>query len=130
MSTSARKALPSQASKQIFEHVDRLGRIRQLPLSNETQGLFVAGMLQSRSRLTPGKTEGENLPNDVRQASQSLTVREWQVFDLLISGLSNKLIAHELAISPRTVEIHRAHLMKKMGVRNAASLVRIAMTAA
>ena len=74
--------------------------------------------------------EGDNSPNNIRQASQSLTVREWQVFDLLISGLSNKLIAHELSISPRTVEIHRAHLMKKMGVRNAASLVRIAMTAA
>jgi len=130
MSTSARKALPAKADKQIFEHVDRLGRIRLLPLSNETQGLFVAGVLHSRSRLATGKMEGDNSPNNIRQASQSLTVREWQVFDLLISGLSNKLIAHELSISPRTVEIHRAHLMKKMGVRNAASLVRIAMTAA
>jgi FixJ family two-component response regulator len=107
-----------------------LGRIRELPLSNETQGLFVAGMALSRSRRTSGKIDGKNVPNEIRQASQSLTVREWQVFDLLISGLSNKLIAHELAISPRTVEIHRAHLMKKMGVRNAASLVRIALTAA
>jgi len=87
-------------------------------------------MALSRSRRLSGKIDGKSVPNEVRQASQSLTVREWQVFDLLISGLSNKLIAHELAISPRTVEIHRAHLMKKMGVRNAASLVRIALTAA
>jgi len=130
LSTSARKVSSPKTGTQIFEHIDRLGRIRELPLSNETQGLFVAGMALSRSRRLSGKIDGKSVPNEVRQASQSLTVREWQVFDLLISGLSNKLIAHELAISPRTVEIHRAHLMKKMGVRNAASLVRIALTAA
>ncbi len=126
MSTTARNPSPSN----IFEHVDRMGRIRQLRLSNETQGLFVAGTLPGNSNQDPGTTDGQSLSHHVRQASQSLTAREWQVFDLLISGLSNKLIAHELAISPRTVEIHRAHLMKKMGVRNAASLVRIAMAAA
>ena len=130
MSTSARKVSPSKASNQLFEHVDRMGRIRQLRLSNETQGLFVAGMLPGKSYRIPSRIDGQSASHDVQQASQSLTAREWQVFDLLISGLSNKLIAHELAISPRTVEIHRAHLMKKMGVRNAASLVRIAMAAA
>jgi two-component system response regulator FixJ len=36
----------------------------------------------------------------------------------------------ELSISPRTVEIHRAHLLQKMGVRNTASLIRVAMSAA
>ena len=126
MSISARKPSPSN----IFEHIDRMGRIKQLRLSNETQGLFVAGMLPSNSNRDPGTIDGQSASPDIRQASQSLTAREWQVFDLLISGLSNKLIARELAISPRTVEIHRAHLMKKMGVRNAASLVRIAMAAA
>ena len=130
MSTSSRKATSPKTGTQIFEHIDRLGRIRELPLSNETQGLFIAGMAQARSRRTLGKIDGKSAPNEVQQASQSLTAREWQVFDLLISGLSNKLIAHDLSISPRTVEVHRAHLMKKMGVRNAASLVRMAMTAA
>jgi two-component system response regulator FixJ len=57
-------------------------------------------------------------------------VRECQVFDLLIAGLSSKQIAHDLSISPRTVEIHRAHLMQKMGVRNIASLIRVALIAA
>jgi two-component system response regulator FixJ len=52
------------------------------------------------------------------------------VFDLLVSGLSSKLIAHELDISSRTVEIHRANLMRKMGVRNTASLIRAAFAAA
>ena len=130
MSITARKPSLSNTNNQIFEHVDRMGRIRQLRLSNETQGLFVAGMLPGKSHGVPGSIDGQSASQDVRQASQSLTAREWQVFDLLVSGLSNKLIAHELAISPRTVEIHRAHLMKKMGVRNAASLVRIAMAAA
>jgi len=45
----------------------------------------------------------------------------------LIGGLSSKQIGHELSISPRTVEIHRAQLMQKMGVRNTASLVRVAL---
>jgi len=70
----------------------------------------------------------------LNQAAESrmamLTARERQVLEHLVAGRANKVIAHELDISPRTVEIHRAHLMKKMGVRNAASLVRIAMAAA
>jgi FixJ family two-component response regulator len=57
-------------------------------------------------------------------------MRELQVLDLLIAGLSSKLIAYELSISHRTVEVHRANLMKKMGVRNAAALIRVALAAA
>jgi two-component system, LuxR family, response regulator FixJ len=57
-------------------------------------------------------------------------VREWLVFDLLFSGLSSTQIAYGLNISSRTVQIHRANLMRKMGVRNAVSLIRAAFVAA
>ena len=61
--------------------------------------------------------------NRIAPAPQ-LTARERQVLDLLVRGLSSKCIAHELVISPRTVEVHRANLMRKMGVRNIATLIR------
>jgi two-component system, LuxR family, response regulator FixJ len=54
----------------------------------------------------------------------SLTERERQVLDLIVAGKANKVIAHELSISPRTVEIHRARVMEKMGAANLADLVR------
>jgi two-component system response regulator FixJ len=55
----------------------------------------------------------------------TLTEREREVFDLLVVGHPNKVIAHKLDISPRTVEIHRAHVMDKMQARNLAQLIRM-----
>lgn len=59
----------------------------------------------------------------------SLTPREREVLDLLVIGHPNKVIAHRLDISPRTVEIHRAHVMEKMKARSLPELVRTAMQA-
>src|SRR5262252_2167344 len=58
-----------------------------------------------------------------------LTTRERQVLELLVAGRANKVIAYELDISPRTVEIHRAHLMEKMQARSLSDLVRLALAA-
>jgi two-component system response regulator FixJ len=60
---------------------------------------------------------------------QSLTPREREVLELLVVGHPNKVIAHRLEISPRTVEIHRAHVMEKMRARSLPELVRSAMQA-
>ena len=54
----------------------------------------------------------------------SLTERERQVLDMIVAGKANKVIAYELSISPRTVEIHRARVMEKMAAGNLADLVR------
>ena len=56
-----------------------------------------------------------------------LSAREHQVMHLLISGKQNKLIAYELGISPRTVEIHRARIMQKTRARSLSELVRWAI---
>lgn len=56
-----------------------------------------------------------------------LSERQRQVMDLAVKGLSNKEIALNLKISPRTVETYRAWVMEKTGARNIADLVRIAM---
>ena len=58
-----------------------------------------------------------------------LTPRERDVLLGLIDGKANKIIAYELDISPRTVEIYRANLMDKLGVRSVAEAVRIAFAA-
>src|SRR5579859_4410421 len=58
-----------------------------------------------------------------------LTAREQEVLRGLANGLPNRNIAHELAISPRTVEIHRANLMAKLGVRTLSDALRLAFSA-
>ena len=58
-----------------------------------------------------------------------LSPREREVLEGLLAGLPNKTIAYDLAISPRTVEIHRARVMDKMGARSLSELVRLALTA-
>jgi two-component system, LuxR family, response regulator FixJ len=55
----------------------------------------------------------------------ALTSREHEVLDQLVLGKSNKLIAHELGISPRTVETHRARLQEKLKARGLSDLVRL-----
>src|SRR5689334_17260184 len=59
----------------------------------------------------------------------ALTPRERGVLDRLVQGRSNKVVAHELGISPRTVEIHRAHIMSKMEASSLSDLVRLVLTA-
>lgn len=54
---------------------------------------------------------------------RTLTPREREVMDLLVEGRANKVIADRLGISIRTVEVHRARVLSKLGVRNAVELV-------
>jgi two-component system response regulator FixJ len=58
-----------------------------------------------------------------------LTPRERDVLEALVAGHPNKVIAHRLQISPRTVEIHRARIMEKMAARNLSHLVRLSLSA-
>jgi DNA-binding CsgD family transcriptional regulator len=62
------------------------------------------------------------------ESDSELTERERQVAALIADGASSKEAGRRLGISPRTVELHRAHIMEKLGARNAADLVRIVLT--
>lgn len=64
---------------------------------------------------------------ELRTRFSSLSARQGQVMELAAAGLSNKEIAEQLNISPKTVENHRAWVMERMGARNLAELVRMAM---
>jgi two-component system response regulator FixJ len=66
---------------------------------------------------------------EVASRVASLSPRERQVMDGLVAGLSNKAIARDYDISPRTVEVYRANLMNKMQAANLSELVRLAMRA-
>ena len=65
----------------------------------------------------------------MRQRIESLTQREREIFELVAEGLANKAIAARLGISERTVEVHRAQVMKKLDARTLAQLVRIHLQA-
>ena len=73
----------------------------------------------------PGGEDGQD--PEVRERLASLSARERQVLDGLVAGRANKVIAYDLGISPRTVEVYRAGLMAKMQARSLPDLVRMAM---
>lgn len=65
----------------------------------------------------------------VRRVLDSLSGREHEVLDGVVAGKLNKVIAHELGISPRTVEVYRANVMSKTGARGLSELVRMVLLA-
>lgn len=71
-------------------------------------------------------TSARDRSKDAAVRLQVLTQREREVLDGLARGLPNKTIAYDLGISPRTVEIHRANLMTKLGVRSLSEALRLA----
>lgn len=66
---------------------------------------------------------------EARNRIAALSPREREVLDWLAEGCSNKMIARELEISPRTVEIHRANMMSKLGAEHPSQAVRLRMEA-
>ena len=57
-----------------------------------------------------------------------LTPREREVLKQIVGGFSNKETGRKLGVSPRTIEVHRARIMAKLGAKNAADLVRIVLS--
>ncbi len=72
------------------------------------------------------RRDGEKMISDVRMRFSSLTPREREIMALVASGLLSKQIAAQIEVSEITVKVHRSHLMKKMGARTVADLVRMA----
>jgi len=75
------------------------------------------------------QNEREPLASAAAERMAELTAREREVLDGLLAGLPNKSIAYDLAISPRTVEIHRARIMNKMAAQSLPELVRMSLAA-
>src|SRR5690606_12160073 len=74
------------------------------------------------------KRSAQREARNARRCLQSLTPRETEVMEKVVKGQANKVIAQDLGVSQRTVELHRARVMHKMGVRSLAELVRVVGT--
>src|SRR5437588_11923895 len=79
------------------------------------------------SRRAKQANGAEALPRTFPGCDQ-LTARERDVLSRIAGGSSNKMAGRELGISPRTIEVHRARIMEKLGAKNAADLVRIVLS--
>lgn len=85
--------------------------------------------LERGFRQLDSETAGLLEATEARTILSRLTAREREVLEDLANGLSNKLIAHHLNVSPKTIEVHRANMMRKLGVRSLADALRVAFAA-
>ena len=86
-------------------------------------------MIETAIRQAEPDAKSEAIAQDIVARVASLSPRERQVMEGLIAGLSNKLIARDYDISPRTIEVYRANVMTKMQANSLSELVRLAMRA-
>lgn len=103
------------------------GAIEFLEKPYEKQALVTA--IESAYALLDSQTADDKRSREAKARLTELTPREAQVLDCLVEGLTNKGIAEALSISPRTVEIHRAHMMEKLQAESLSSALRIAFLA-
>jgi two-component system response regulator FixJ len=94
------------------------------PYSDEALLSAIEAALARADRADP---DGEAA--DARRRIATLSPRERQVLDALVAGRPNKVIAYDLGISVRTVEVHRARMMERLGVRQLAEAIRLSVMA-
>jgi FixJ family two-component response regulator len=109
-------------------HAMKAGAVAFLPKPFAKSELLAAvADALARSR---GGNQDRRLDAEIAKRHASLTPREREVFDLVASGLLNKIVADRLGIAEPTVKIHRGRVMEKMGARSAAELVPMAQCVA
>lgn len=89
----------------------------------------LVGVIKTALAQGADSKKGETVAAEIAARVDSLSQRERQVMEGLVAGLSNKLIARDYDISPRTVEVYRANVMTKMQASNISELVRLAIRA-
>jgi two-component system, LuxR family, response regulator FixJ len=85
--------------------------------------------IRSALVIAPAGQSDSTAQTEARARLAELSPRERDVLEGLVAGKINKVIAHELNISPRTVEVYRANLMAKTGARSISELMRVALAA-
>lgn len=103
----------------------KLGAIDFLEKPFEDERLVI--MISTALSQAADQSKNESISADIASRIASLSPRERQVMDGLVAGLSNKLIARDYNISPRTIEVYRANVMTKMQASSISELVRLAM---
>ncbi|MBU6464249.1 MAG: response regulator [Bradyrhizobium sp.] len=87
------------------------------------------GAIRSALEARSADPEGSSVRTEAEARLADLSPRERDVLQGLVAGKINKVIAHDLSISPRTVEVYRANLMAKTGSRSMSELMRLALAA-
>jgi len=87
------------------------------------------GAIRSALQASPVEPDGSSVRKEAEARLADLSPRERDVLQGLVAGKINKVIAHDLRISPRTVEVYRANLMAKTGARSMSELMRLALAA-
>jgi two-component system response regulator FixJ len=105
----------------------KLGALDFLEKPFEDERLL--SMIETALSQNDSEAKSETITADLASRLASLTQRERQVMQGLVTGQSNKQIAREYDISPRTVEVYRANVMTKMQAGNLSELVRFAIRA-
>lgn len=103
------------------------GALEFLEKPYEKQALVTA--IENAYALLDNQAADDRRGREARARLTELTPRETQVLECLVDGLTNKGIAEALSISPRTVEIHRAHMMEKLQADSLSSALRLAFLA-
>jgi two-component system response regulator FixJ len=106
----------------------KLGALDFIEKPYDADALLEAVRSALMAQATNAKRDTERA--EVEERLATLSARERQVLDGLVAGQPNKIIAYDLEISPRTVEIYRANVMTKMQAKNLSHLVRMAMLVA
>jgi two-component system response regulator FixJ len=89
----------------------------------------LTSMIEAAIRQAKPTVKDDAVTQDIAARIATLSPRERQIMEGLIAGLSNKLIARDYDISPRTIEVYRANVMTKMQAGSLSELVRLAMRA-
>jgi two-component system response regulator FixJ len=90
---------------------------------------LLISMVDTGLKRAEPEAKQEAITREIAERIATLSPRERQVMDGLVAGLSNKAIAREYDISPRTIEVYRANVMTKMQAGSLSELVRLAMRA-
>src|SRR5262249_56571546 len=90
---------------------------------------LLTAMVDAGLKRAEPEARQEAATREIAERVATLSPRERQVMDGLVAGLSNKSIAREYDISPRTIEVYRANVMTKMQAGSLSELVRLAMRA-
>ena len=92
--------------------------VNEVTLGNQ----FLSAKLSERFQ-----NSGREIQDTPPDAYETLTLREREIFQMTVEGLTSQEIGEKLMISPRTVEIHRSNLTAKLGIKNQADLIRLAI---
>ena len=92
--------------------------VHEVTLGNQ----FLSAKLSERFQ-----NSGREIQDTPPDAYETLTAREREIFQMTVEGLTSQEIGEKLMISPRTVEIHRSNLTAKLGIKNQADLIRLAI---